>query len=71
MISPFSATRVPGRGLSPDASSSGSVCMFPALGPGREGARLGREAGGGVVPNIPEFWLSVIAGSVVDIATRG
>ena len=71
MISLSGAARVPGQGLSPDASSSGSVCMFSALGLGREGARLGRAAGGAVVQDVAESWLSVIAAPVVDVVLLG
>ena len=71
MISLSRAARVTGEGLSPEASSSGSVCMFSAFGPGREGAGLGREAGDGVVLDVLESRLSVIARLVVDVALLG
>ena len=45
--------------------------MLSALGPGRGGARSGRVAGGGVVLDVPESRLSVIAASVVDVALLG
>ena len=71
MISLSRAARVPGEELSSDALSSGSVCRCLALGPGREGARLGRAAGGGVVPDVPGSRLSVIATSVVEFTSLG
>ena len=71
MISLSRAARVPGEGLSSDAWSSGSVCILSALGPGREGAGPGRTAGGGVVPDVPESRLSVLAAWVVGAASLG
>ena len=62
---------MPGEGVSPDALLSGSVCMFSALGPGRKGAGLGHLAGGGVVPDVSESWLSVIAALVVGVVSPG
>ena len=63
MISLSRAARVPGEGLSPDESLSGSVCMFAASVPGREGAGLGCAAGGWVVPDVPGPLLSVMLSS--------
>ena len=71
MISLSRATRVPGERVSPDASLSGSVCMFPAVGSGHEGAGLGRVEGGRAVPGVSESWLSFIAASVVGVASPG
>ena len=71
MISLSQPARLPGGGLSPDTSSSGSVCMFSALGPVREGAGLGDAAGAGVVPDLLESRLSLIAASVVGVGLPG
>ena len=65
------AARMPGQGLSAEASSSGSVCMFSGLSPGREGARLGHIAGDRVAPDVPESRLSVIAASLLNVASLG
>ena len=63
------AARVQGEGLSPDALSSGSVCMFAAPGGDREGARLGCAAVRGVVLEVPAPRFSVMFSSVVDVAS--
>ena len=71
MISLYRAARMPGEGLSPDVSSSGSVCTFSALGPGREGAGLGCAAGGGVVPDVPDPRLYVMFSLVLNAVLLG
>ena len=71
MISLPRAARVSGEGLSPDASSLGSVCMFAASGPDCEGARLWCAAARGVVSEVPDPRLSVMASLVVDFASLG
>ena len=71
MISLFRAATVPGEGLSPDVSLSGSVCTFAASGPDREDAGPGCAAVGRVVSCVPDPCLSVMFTSVVDIAPLG
>ena len=63
--------RVPGEGVPPEASSSGYVCLFSALGPGCQGTELGCAAGDGLVLDVPESRRSVIAASVVGVAPPG
>ena len=65
------AAWVPGEGVTPDTSLSGSVCMSSAAGPGREGAGLGPALKDRVVPDFSESCLSVIAASVSSIALPG
>ena len=71
MISLSQAAGVPEEGVSPDALLSGSVCMFSALGPGRKAAGLRHVAGGRVVPDVSESWLSVIVALVVGVVSPG
>ena len=69
MISLSQAAKVPCKGSSPDASSSGPVCMLAASGPGREGAGLGCAAVEGVVSEVPNPRLCAMSSSVVHVAS--